>query len=298
MIRKMGYLICIFVIAFNAYTYTYSKEQIKPNITTSVNIGKINIYIECFGKGSPSIIINGGFGGSVSNGEWEAVIKSLYKKNQVCIYDRANLGQSDKSIGHYDLGTIVEHQNLLLKKVGIQSPYLMVGHSYGAYPIKLFNHLYPEKVAAILLVDPSLYGQFKSHINKWDPENDNYDAETQKKMEEELARWQGPPVNNEKINMRTSSKLIANSDGFGEKPYVLLWARDAIWEPEKNVPDGWNPAVWERIKNSYSSDLAGIQNLSSNTKITFAKTPEHYIHKYEPEIVINEINYLLTKLEK
>jgi pimeloyl-ACP methyl ester carboxylesterase len=294
MIRKMKYLICIFFIAFNAN----SKEQVKPNIATPFKIGKINIYIECFGKGSPSIIINGGFGGSVANGGWETVIKSLYKKNQVCIYDRANLGQSDKSIGHYDLGTIVEHQNTLLNKVGIKPPFLMVGHSYGSYPIKLFNHVYPEKVAAILLVDPSLYGQFKSHINKWDPENDSYGVETQKKMEEELARWQGPPMNNEKINMRTSSTLITNSAGFGDKPYVLLWAKDAIWKPENNAPNGWNPAVWKRIKNSYSSDLARMENLSTNTKITFAKTSEHYIQKHEPEIIIDEVNYLLKKLKQ
>jgi len=292
MVRKIGFLICILI--FNAN----GEEPAKANIATLVNVGKINLYIECFGKGSPSIIINGGFGGSVSNGGWEAVIKSLYKKNQICIYDRANLGKSDKSIGHYDVGTIVEHQNELLNKVGIEPPYLMVGHSYGAYPIKLFNHLYSEKVAAVLLVDPSLYGQFKSHINKWDPENDSYDAETQKQMEEELSVWEGTPTNNEKINMRTSSKLIENSDSFGEKPYVLLWARDAIWIPKKNVPDGWNSAVWNRIKNSYSLDLAGMQDLSSNTKIIFAKTPEHYIHQHEPEIVVKEINYLLTELKK
>lgn len=294
MIKKFGCLFFILMTAFNVY----GNERAKPNIAMSVNVGEVNLYIECYGKGSPSIIVNGGFGGSVASAGWEKVIKSLYKKNQICIYDRANLGQSGKSVGHYDVKTIVEHQNVLLEKVVIQPPYLMIGHSYGSYPIKLFNHLFPEKVAAILLVDPSLYGQFKSHINKWDPENDNYDEVTRKKMEDELARWQGEPVNSEKINMRTSAKLIENSDGFGDKPYVLLWASGAIWKPGKNVPDGWNPAVWERIKRSYSADLAGMKNLSSNTKISFAKTPEHYIHKYEPEIVIDEVNYLLEKLNK
>ena len=294
MIRKTGYLIFILITAFNAY----GEERTKPSIATTINVGKIDLYIECYGQGSPTIIVNFGFGGTVSDRKWDPIVNSLYQKNKICFYDRANLGLSDKYKGHYDVNTIVEHQNSLLKNAGIRPPYLMVGHSYGAYPIKLFNHIYPEKVAAILLIDPSLYGQFKSHIKMWDPVNDTYDEETQKKMESKLTRWEGSPVNSENINMRSSSKFIENSNGFGEKPFVLLWARDAIWKPGKKVEDGWHPAVWERIKQSYSSDLARMQNLSSNTKITFAKTPEHYIHQHEPEIVINEVNYLLKKLEE
>ncbi|WP_303478614.1 alpha/beta fold hydrolase [Thalassotalea sp. 1_MG-2023] len=294
MIKIAGFFIFILATVFNAY----GKQQIKPSIATSFQVEKVNLYIECYGQGSPAIIINAGLGGTVEKDGWRELIKSLHLKNTLCVYDRANLGKSGKSIGHYDVGTIVEHQNLLLQKAGVKPPFVMVGHSYGAYPIKLFNHLYPEKVAAILLVDPSLYGQFKSHINKWDPVNDKYNAETRNQMEKELASWNGTPNNIENINNRTSSILIENSSDFGDKPYVLLWARDAIWQPPKKIPDGWHPAVWERIKKSYVLDLENMQTLSKNIKITFAKTPEHYIHKFEPEAVINEINYLLNKLEE
>ncbi|GAA0291454.1 alpha/beta hydrolase [Psychrosphaera haliotis] len=293
MIKMMACFCCTLFFTFNAF----SNEQVKPNIATLVSVGETSLYIECFGKGAPSIIVNDGFGGTVKSGGWKDVISSVSKTNQICIYDRANLGKSSKSTNNYDVGTIVEHQYTLLNKVGIKPPYLMVGHSYGSYPIKLFNHRYPKDVAAILLVDPSLYGQFKSHINKWAPETDSYDDDTKKEMDAELARWQGPPTNLEKINNRTGSQLIADSDGFGDKPYVLLWARDAIWKPKDNAPEGWHPKVWKRIKRSYSVDLSGMQSLSTKTKITFATTSEHYVHVHEPEIVINEIKYLLAQLE-
>lgn len=295
-----------FIMAFNAHSEQATDSEIKPLVKPSpepavakhIKVDEAKLYIECFGQGSPAIIVNAGFGVKVSDGGWQPIIKSLQSTNQICFYDRANIGKSDKSQGHYDLDNIVEQQNGLLKLAGVKAPYLMVGHSYGSYPIKLFNHRYPEKVAGILLIDPSLYGQFQSHINKWDAKNDIYDAETQKKMETQLARWLGEPENIESINMRTSAKLIENSEQFGDKPYVLLWRKNAIWQPPKEMPKSWHPAVWQRIKKSYVVDVDTMQNLSSKTKITFANTTEHFVHKYEPEIVINEIQYLLREISK
>jgi len=276
----------------------HADGQSNADISQLVSTGETKLYIECYGEGTPVIIVNAGFGVKVSDGGWEKVIESISGKNQICFYDRANIGQSEKHSGNYDINTIVEQQNTLLQKVGIKAPYIMVGHSYGSYPIKLFNHRYPEKVLGILLVDPSLYGQFKSHINKWDSDKDTYDEETTKWMERELEPWHGTPNNVESINMRTSSTYIEQSKGFGDKPYVLLWRKNAIWTPPENKPDIWHPAVWERIKKSYKVDLNTMQNLSTNMKTTFANTSEHFIHKHEPEIVIDEINYLLDEVAK
>jgi pimeloyl-ACP methyl ester carboxylesterase len=276
----------------------FAQSQADPNISKLITTGETNLYIECFGTGAPSIVVNAGFGVKVSDGGWEKVIDAVKGKNQICFYDRANVGKSGKHKGDYDLSTIVEQQNTLLAKAGIKPPYLMVGHSYGSYPIKLFNHRYPEKVAGILLVDPSLYGQFKSHISKWNPEKDTYDEETTKWMKRELEPWHGKPNNIESINMRTSSTYIEESKDFGDKPYVLLWRKNAIWTPPEIKPDVWHPAVWERIKQSYKVDLNTMQTQSSNIKTSFAKTNEHFIHKHEPEVVIEEIEYLLKAIDK
>lgn len=294
--KSFGVLMLALLLASGAFAD--GQLQIKPTIKKHINTGKTKLYIECYGQGSPSIIVNAGFGVAISDGGWEKVIESIHSKNQICFYDRANIGQSDKHQGDYDLNTIVEQQDILLRKAAIKPPYVLIGHSYGSYPIKLFNHLHSDKVVAILLIDPSLYGQFKSHINKWDPENDTYDEKTQKKMEQELVKWKGKPENIEGINMRTSSSYIENSANFGDTPYVLLWRKNAIWQPPKEMPANWHPAVWERIKKSYISDLNTMQTLSSNMKTTFAKTNEHFIHKHEPEIVINELNYLLKLLDE
>jgi len=294
MIRRVGALLLPLLTVLSSA----AENQTESNISQLLNAGKTKLFIECYGKGSPSIVVNAGFGVKISDGGWEKVIDAVKSKNQICFYDRANVGQSEKHQGEYDLSTIVEQQNTLLEEAGINPPYLMVGHSYGSYPIKLFNHRYPEKVAGILLVDPSLYGQFKSHISKWDPKNDTYDEETTKWMKRELEPWHGTPNNVESINMRTSSTYIEESKDFGDKPYVLLWRKNAIWTPPETKPEVWHPAVWERIKKSYKVDLKTMQTQSSNMKTTFANTNEHFIHKHEPEIVIKEIEYLLKTIDK
>lgn len=286
-IASLLFLICI-------SSNVHAENPLIPNLSGKFNLGALNLYIECYGKGTPSIIVNSGFGGAGSDGGWEDVIKVISSKNQICFYDRANLGKSDKFKDNYDLNTIVEQLHKLLYVADIAPPYLMVGHSYGSYPIKLFNHLYPDEVAGILLVDPSLYGMFSGNVEKWNPDDDKYDKSMQERMNAEFAGWHDPEQNAEKINMKSSAKLIQKSSDFGNKPFVLLWAKNAIWKGGE-APDDWHPAVWNRMKKLYSNDMEKMHSLSTDMKIVFANTPQHNIFYYEPDSVIKAINDLLEK---
>ena len=170
----------------------------------------------------------------------------------------------------------------------------MVGHSYGSYPIKLYHDRYPKDVIGVLLVDPSLYGMFYGNIAKWDPEKDEYGKGMLDRMNAEFAGWEDPGLNAEKIDMKASAKLIRDSGDFGNKPFVLLWAKNAIWEGG-DAPDDWHPGVWNRMKKLYSGDLDRMHKLSTKMKIVFADTPQHNIFFYEPDSVINAIDYLLNQ---
>jgi hypothetical protein len=55
-----------------------------------VDVGGRRLYVECIGSGSPTVLLEAGFGGSSS--DWVAVRPSLGRTTRTCAYDRAGLG--------------------------------------------------------------------------------------------------------------------------------------------------------------------------------------------------------------
>ena len=49
---------------------------------------------------------------------------------------------------------MVEELRTLLTRAGVEPPYVLVGHSFGAYIVQLFVVCYPNEVAGLVLVDP------------------------------------------------------------------------------------------------------------------------------------------------
>jgi pimeloyl-ACP methyl ester carboxylesterase len=47
----------------------------------------------------------------------------------------------------------VKELDALLVRAGIEPPYILVGNSFGSYNVRLYAHLYPQKVVGIILTD-------------------------------------------------------------------------------------------------------------------------------------------------
>ena len=203
------------------------------------------------------------------------------------------MGKSDKLSKVNTIYDTSKQLHTLLKNVDVKPPYIMVGHSYGSYPVRAYNHLYPEDVVGILLIDPSQYGQWANRIAKWKPETEIYNLNQEADRLEELSYWNDPMKNFGLYDLKANEKIIKETANFNDTPFVLLWAKDGIWVPE--VDRGKNP-VWTRMKNMYIKAIEDMHKLSTNMKVEFSRTTEHNIHFYEPETVIKQLNYLLNEL--
>ena len=171
----------------------------------------------------------------------------------------------------------------------------MVGHSYGSYPVRAYNHLYPEDVVGILLIDPTQYGQWSDRIAKWKPKIEKYNKNQEAERQEELLYWNKPMKNIALHDLKANEKILKETDDFGDTPFVLLWAKDAIWIPGDDHGDD-HKMVWIRMKNMYLKAIADMNKLSRNMNIEYSRTTHHNIHFYEPEAVIKQLNYLLKTL--
>lgn len=116
-----------------------------------VDVGGYRLHIQCIGKGSPTVVLDAGLGGSSL--DWNLVQGDLSQTTRVCAYDRAGMGWSDAGPQPRTPDHIARELYTLLTNAGIDGPYVLVGHSLGGKNIRMFTLQHPDLVAGMVLVD-------------------------------------------------------------------------------------------------------------------------------------------------
>jgi pimeloyl-ACP methyl ester carboxylesterase len=111
------------------------------------------IHMVASGGGVPTVVLEAGF--SSTSRTWSRVQSELARTHRVIAYDRAGLGQSEPSAVPRTSRAIVEDLREALRSVGVDPPYILVGHSAGGLHARMFAGLYPAEVAGLVLVDPA-----------------------------------------------------------------------------------------------------------------------------------------------
>lgn len=113
--------------------------------------GDRGLYIRCTGEGSPTVVMEGGDGdASDSYAFAEPAVSEL---TRACVYDRANLGQSDPAPGPRGLAELVGDLEDLLEAAKVPGPYVLVGTSGGGYITAGYAYEHPRDVAGLVFVD-------------------------------------------------------------------------------------------------------------------------------------------------
>lgn len=111
------------------------------------------------GSGRPVVVFQSGLGDGL--GVWAAVQQGLPAAITSVAFSRAGVGQSPAAaVGERSPCRIAAEQREMLQRAGLSPPYVLVGHSLGGLYQYAFARLYPDEVAAIVLLDPT-------HPNHW-----------------------------------------------------------------------------------------------------------------------------------
>ena len=123
--------------------------------------GGRKMYLECRGTGSPTVFIVPG--GRASADEWikdSPVFADVAKFTRVCAYDRPGTPLPDDRPSRSDpvpmpitVADSVADLHALVGSAKIDTPFVIVGHSYGGLIVRLYAMTYPQDVDGMVLVD-------------------------------------------------------------------------------------------------------------------------------------------------
>ncbi|MAD96305.1 MAG: hypothetical protein CMB99_03165 [Flavobacteriaceae bacterium] len=137
--------------AFLLFILLVSCQQ--KNKVRFVTIDGVQIHIQEFGKGKPTVLFENGMGSSLET--WGGIPNILSKETSVFLYDRAGVGKSYPSTQKRTIPNMIKELREVLHNENIRPPYIYVAHSMGSYVARFFASEYPDEIQGILLVDPS-----------------------------------------------------------------------------------------------------------------------------------------------
>jgi pimeloyl-ACP methyl ester carboxylesterase len=117
-----------------------------------VDVGGYRLHINCTGNGSPTVVVDSGWGDSSAGWGW--VQTEVAKSTRICTYDRAGMGWSEVSPKPRTAREFAKELHTLLANANEPSPFVLVGHSLAGYTVRVYAHDYPEEVAGLVLIDP------------------------------------------------------------------------------------------------------------------------------------------------
>ena len=289
------------------------------------------INMVCMGRGKPTVILNAGAAdwGVV----WGKVQGNIARQTEVCTWDRAGFGFSSASPAQQSVDETTRDLERALRANKMDGPFVLVGHSIGAYEALLFADQNASAVAGMVLVDPSIPDQ-SARLIRVAPEttrvNDSslssfisqrracadaldrrpsdapactqYGGEMPSSVSSALARLDRSPA-----RMRTTASLLDNITNdtrlavnqgrqYGSTPLIILSASNSFVAPE-----GASAATRMEVNRKQEELAKGhveLAALSRRGERRLVGDAGHYLQLEHPDIVVAAVIEVVTQARK
>ena len=128
-----------------------AEAKANPPPGQMVDVGGYRLHIHCTGSGSPTVVIESGWG--ESSASWGWVQPEIAKITRVCTYDRAGMGWSEPSLFPRTARQFAKELHTLLAKANEPGPYVLAAHSLGGYTVRVYAYDYPDEVSGLVMID-------------------------------------------------------------------------------------------------------------------------------------------------
>jgi len=116
------------------------------------------LHVVQAGAAGPVVVFEAGLAATSLN--WCLVQSALSATARSCSYDRAGLGWSVPGSADRSLRRWTDDLHRLIQALDLPRPLILAGHSFGSYIVRVYASRFPDDVAALVLLDPVVPGQF------------------------------------------------------------------------------------------------------------------------------------------
>ena len=143
-------------------TSTVSETPVSSELTLDTSLDlpgrAYDVAIKCWGRGTPTIVLEGGGGDGASTLDEtfaEQTLQGFAQLGTVCVYDHAGVGASGPVPAgiRRTIRDVSDDLDLVLAAARVPVPYVLVGNSFGGFVAMDFAAAYPSDVGAVVLLD-------------------------------------------------------------------------------------------------------------------------------------------------
>jgi pimeloyl-ACP methyl ester carboxylesterase len=316
----------IFLIAtslYQAIAIWLEDREAPPGKMIDVGGYKLHLYAAGETKSTPTIILDHSLGGI----EGYFLIDELAKLAPVCVYDRAGYGWSEQSPHPRTSEQIVQELDTLLTQGGIEPPYILVGDSFGSYNVRLYSHLFPQKVAGMVLTDAlhetgmlkmslplqtlklffisgfvmSIFGSILGIIRLLKvckvfellkPELSLFPQDSLNRVKRSFCRskhW--ITMSREMVNLEKSASQVTVAQNFGKLPIVSIKSSSFL------KPSFLTNLIPLKSANQLRDQMhAELSKLSTNYQEIAASKSSHFVWVDQPDMMVDAVKIILGKV--
>ncbi|MNC14905.1 putative aminoacrylate hydrolase RutD [compost metagenome] len=258
------------------------------------------------GEGDTTVVFASGWGTANPYADFYPLYAGLRQHVKIAVYDRFGYGYSDVTNRKRDIDSITSEIHELLRVSGQKPPYVFAGHSLGALETIRYAQRYPGEVKGILLIEgggPEYYetspeltlvsrmykglrvtGMLRAlyHVNAFEAWAAN-ESNGEKLLPEKL-----------KALNRKAQLLLAGNRNMTDEIHqsqenarLVLSGGKPLSIPVTVLTAGYFGKLDD--DQSWKDSQAALPSWSTAGKQIIVRDSSHYIHSYQPELVVEEL---------
>ena len=238
-----------------------------------VDVSGGQVHLWCDGDDGPTVMFLSAIGGDDS---LVPIAERISDDAVACFYHRPGDGDTEQPDGPRSAAEDAADLHELLAAAEIETPVVLVAHSYGGLIALIAAAEHPEETAGVVFVDAS----------QPDAEEEMYDVMT----DEQRAYFDGRMVDFPFVDWPSSlDQARAAMPDFPDIPLTVITATRSFLDPcDPELPCEELQPIWLHAQEAYAG-------LTPDARHVLAETT-HYVHNDDPDLVEREIRDLLAKL--
>lgn len=253
-------------------SFNESSVQLSTHKLATYNVETNSKYV---------IVFESGLGDDHSVWQTKSIAERTSKKMDVVLYDRGGYGKSTIDNNPRNIERLRSELELVVDKFSNGRKVILVGHSLGGLIIRDYAIKNPDKIAALLFVDPS-------HENYNQPTQSVEDLIYNSFNSSYGANFGGTKEVRELIEDFAYTSLLSNLPNI---PVIVLTSM------KQDQANSTSDQTYNKTRQDWYN--AHDQLKSGVTDFTHIQTTKsgHYIMTEEPDLVVDNINLMITKLQ-